>query len=76
MTDSSALDRVWTVPNIISTARLFLALVLFVAIERELCQPALVLFLVAASTDSCWRSRLESRADTPVTESATSASAS
>lgn len=51
MTDSSALDRVWTVPNIISTARLFLALVLFVAIERELCQPALVLFLVAASTD-------------------------
>ena len=38
-------------PNIISTARLFLALVLFVAIERELCQPALVLFLVAASTD-------------------------
>jgi CDP-diacylglycerol--glycerol-3-phosphate 3-phosphatidyltransferase len=51
MTDSSALDRVWTVPNIISTARLFLAVVLFVAIERELCQPALVLFLVAASTD-------------------------
>ena len=51
MTDSSALDRIWTVPNIISTARLFLALVLFVAIERELCQPALVLFLVAASTD-------------------------
>ena len=51
MTESSALDRIWTVPNIISTARLFLALVLFVAIERELCQPALVLFLVAASTD-------------------------
>ena len=51
MTDSSALDRIWTVPNLISTARLFLALVLFVAIERELCQPALVLFLVAASTD-------------------------
>jgi hypothetical protein len=33
MSESSALDRVWTVPNIISLARLVLALVLFALIE-------------------------------------------
>jgi len=32
MTAGSALDRVWTVPNLLSAARLGLALVLFVAI--------------------------------------------
>ncbi len=48
---SSSLDRVWTVPNLLSAARLVLAIVLFVAIERSAWWPALVLFVIAASTD-------------------------
>jgi CDP-diacylglycerol--glycerol-3-phosphate 3-phosphatidyltransferase len=51
MKSSLALDRVWTVPNILSAARLLLALVLFVAIERGAWEASLWLFLVAASTD-------------------------
>lgn len=51
MSDAAALDRVWTVPNLLSAARLGLAIVLFVAIEQEWHQAALALFLVAASTD-------------------------
>jgi CDP-diacylglycerol--glycerol-3-phosphate 3-phosphatidyltransferase len=46
-----ALDRVWTVPNLLSAARLLLAMVLFVAVERGSWPTALWLFLVAASTD-------------------------
>lgn len=46
-----ALDRVWTVPNLLSATRLVLAGVLFVAIERDLDAAALALFVVAASTD-------------------------
>ncbi|MFN7812051.1 MAG: CDP-diacylglycerol--glycerol-3-phosphate 3-phosphatidyltransferase [Planctomycetia bacterium] len=45
------LDRVWTVPNLLSAVRLGLAIVLFVAIERAAWGPALWLFVVAASTD-------------------------
>ena len=51
MSNSPALDRVWTVPNMLSAARLLLALVLFVAIEWQVWSAALGLFLVAASTD-------------------------
>ena len=54
MSQSSALDRVWTVPNIISFARLVLALVLFALIEGVAGQQdlaALVLFVFAAATD-------------------------
>ncbi len=51
MSNSPALDRVWTVPNILSAARLLLALVLFAAIEWQVWSAALGLFLVAASTD-------------------------
>jgi CDP-diacylglycerol--glycerol-3-phosphate 3-phosphatidyltransferase len=51
MTNASALDRVWTVPNLLSAARLGLAIVLFVAIEQAWHGMALGLFLVAASTD-------------------------
>ena len=54
MSQSSALDRVWTVPNIISLARLVLALVLFALIEGVAGQQdlaALVLFVFAAATD-------------------------
>jgi CDP-diacylglycerol--glycerol-3-phosphate 3-phosphatidyltransferase len=51
MSDASALDRVWTVPNMLSAARLGLAIVLFIAIEQEWYRAALGLFLVAASTD-------------------------
>jgi CDP-diacylglycerol--glycerol-3-phosphate 3-phosphatidyltransferase len=51
MQPSPALDRVWTVPNILSLARLLLAIVLFVVIERGDHAAATLLFLVAASTD-------------------------
>jgi len=51
MPHEPALDRVLTVPNLISAIRLGLSLVLFVAIERTAWQPALWLFLLAASTD-------------------------
>jgi CDP-diacylglycerol--glycerol-3-phosphate 3-phosphatidyltransferase len=51
MTSPAPLDRVWTVPNVLSAARLVLSLVLFIAIERGAWQAALWLFIVAASTD-------------------------
>lgn len=54
MTSPPALDRVWTVPNVISLARLVLAMVLFAVIEGvagEQPLAALVLFVVAAATD-------------------------
>ncbi|MFM7034452.1 MAG: CDP-diacylglycerol--glycerol-3-phosphate 3-phosphatidyltransferase [Planctomycetia bacterium] len=51
MGSSSPLDRVWTVPNVLSAARFLLALVLFAAVERQAWGASLVLFLVAASTD-------------------------
>jgi CDP-diacylglycerol--glycerol-3-phosphate 3-phosphatidyltransferase len=44
-------DRVWTVPNLLSAARLALAVVLFVLIERQQHAAATAVFLVAASTD-------------------------
>ncbi len=47
----ASLDRVWTVPNLLSAARLALAIVLFVAIGRDWHAASLALFLVAASTD-------------------------
>lgn len=54
MTPSTALDQIWTVPNIISLGRLILAIILFAVIE-EFAGPqpllALVLFVVAAATD-------------------------
>lgn len=46
-----ALDRVWTVPNVLSAARLLLAMTLFATIERGAWPAAFWLFLVAASTD-------------------------
>jgi CDP-diacylglycerol--glycerol-3-phosphate 3-phosphatidyltransferase len=51
MSDSSDLDRVWTVPNVLSAARLVIAIACFVAIERAAWAWGLGLFLVAASTD-------------------------
>ena len=61
MPQSAPLDRVWTVPNLLSLARLVLALVLFVLIVRGGNEPAgsepgvwlsaTVLFVIAASTD-------------------------
>ena len=35
MTSPSPLDRVWTVPNLLSAARLLLSMVLFVAIVQQ-----------------------------------------
>jgi CDP-diacylglycerol--glycerol-3-phosphate 3-phosphatidyltransferase len=40
-----------TVPNLISAARLVLAIVLFVLVERAMYPAALVAFVIAASTD-------------------------
>ncbi len=54
MTQPAALDRIWTVPNVISLARLVLAIILFAVIEDvggELPLAALMLFVVAAATD-------------------------
>lgn len=46
-----ASDRVATVPNVLSLARLVLAIVFFVAVGRGWPAPAFWLFVVAASTD-------------------------
>lgn len=46
-----ASDRIATVPNLLSLARLVLAIVFFVAVERQMHLPAFWLFVVAASTD-------------------------
>jgi CDP-diacylglycerol--glycerol-3-phosphate 3-phosphatidyltransferase len=51
MSQIAPLDRVWTVPNLLSLARLVLSLVLFVLIEAGVWLPATVLFVIAASTD-------------------------
>ena len=51
MTPSSDLSRVWTVPNILSFARLVLSIVVFVLIEWRLDLAATVAFLVASTTD-------------------------
>ena len=51
MSSPPSLDRVWTVPNILSAARLLLAVGFFIAAERAAWVPALGLFLVAVSTD-------------------------
>jgi CDP-diacylglycerol--glycerol-3-phosphate 3-phosphatidyltransferase len=51
MTVSGDLDRVWTVPNVLSAARLVISIGCFVAIERSAWGWALGLFLTAALTD-------------------------
>ena len=51
MGGSAATDRVWTVPNILSFARLALAVGCFVLLERGATAAACVAFVVAASTD-------------------------
>ncbi|MEI6240859.1 MAG: CDP-diacylglycerol--glycerol-3-phosphate 3-phosphatidyltransferase [Planctomycetia bacterium] len=45
------LDRVWTVPNVLSAARFVISVGCFVAIERAAWGWALGLFVAAASTD-------------------------
>ncbi len=51
MTPSTAIDRVWTVPNLLSLARLVLSVVVFVLIEQAAWPAATILFAIAASTD-------------------------
>ncbi len=51
MTPSAAIDRVWTVPNLLSLARLVLSVVVFVLIEQAAWPAATILFAIAASTD-------------------------
>ena len=46
-----ATDRVWTVPNLLSAARMVLSVVFFVLVERQDFAPATILFLIAAGTD-------------------------
>ena len=47
----SALNDVWNVPNVLTIARLVLAIVCFVVFPFEWYLPALVLFSIAAGTD-------------------------
>jgi CDP-diacylglycerol--glycerol-3-phosphate 3-phosphatidyltransferase len=51
MTSSADLDRVWTVPNVLSAARLAISIACFGAIERAAWGWAFGLFLAAALTD-------------------------
>jgi CDP-diacylglycerol---glycerol-3-phosphate 3-phosphatidyltransferase len=51
MTPSAAIDRVWTVPNLLSLARLVLSVVVFLLIEQAAWPAATILFAIAASTD-------------------------
>jgi len=51
MTDRAASDRVWTVPNLLSAARLAVSVVVFVLIERGSHAAAAAAFTIAASTD-------------------------
>jgi len=51
MQQPDSLNRIWTVPNLLSAVRLALAIVLFVLIDRSMNAAALAVFLVAASTD-------------------------
>lgn len=46
-----ATDRVWTVPNLLSAARLGLSILFFLLVERGSHAAALAAFLVAAGTD-------------------------
>ena len=50
-TAAPATDLVWTVPNLLSAARMVLSIVFFVLVEREDFAAATVLFLLAATTD-------------------------
>lgn len=51
MTTSADLDRIWTVPNVLSAARLVISIGCFVAIEWAAWGWALAFFLTAALTD-------------------------
>lgn len=46
-----ALERIWTVPNLLSLARLVLSVVVFVLVVRADWPAATILFIIAASTD-------------------------
>jgi CDP-diacylglycerol--glycerol-3-phosphate 3-phosphatidyltransferase len=47
----TAINAVWTIPNVLSLMRLLMSVVVFVAIERAAWLPATILFVIAASTD-------------------------
>ncbi|MFM8415648.1 MAG: CDP-diacylglycerol--glycerol-3-phosphate 3-phosphatidyltransferase [Planctomycetota bacterium] len=51
MTPSSDLSRIWTVPNVLSLVRLVLSIAVFVLIVRRIDAAALILFLIASTTD-------------------------
>lgn len=51
MRPRAATDLVWTVPNLLSAARMVLAIVFFVLVERRSFAAATVLFLLASTTD-------------------------
>jgi CDP-diacylglycerol--glycerol-3-phosphate 3-phosphatidyltransferase len=50
-TEKRAEDTVWNVPNVLTTVRLVLSIVVFVLIPLGLYLPALIVFVIAASTD-------------------------
>ena len=51
MTAAADLDRVWTVPNLLSLVRLGLSVVVFVLIVQDANVAATLLFLLASTTD-------------------------
>lgn len=51
MGSQSAVDRVWTVPNVLSLARLVLSIAVFVLVAWRLDIAATVGFVIAATTD-------------------------
>mgnify|MGYP001158115650 CR=1 FL=1 len=51
MTESQNLDRVWTVPNVLSALRFLLSIVFFVAVGQGWNSTAVLIFVIAVSTD-------------------------
>ena len=58
MTESQNLDRVWTVPNVLSALRFLLSIVFFVAVGQGWNSTSVLIFVIAVSTDwidgCCW----------------------
>jgi len=46
-----ALDIVWNVPNVLTTARLVLSVICFICLALDWYLPSLILFVIAAGTD-------------------------
>ena len=58
MTPSAASDRVWTVPNLLSLARLVLSVVVFVLIEQDRSKQGIQCHVATPGND--WGCKLKS----------------